>query len=185
MADRTAAERQRRYRERKRAEQQKAAPQRYASPVTAPVTRDAVTSPPAAEVMVEFGPRGRWMWQQVTGEGPPLRPTERVTLAEACRTADRLDVLDRILRGDEDAWVRLHSANEDGSIVKVVLNNALAEARQQQTTLARLLAELRQSRGGGVGKATAKPASSGGGGVAGVTNLAARIAAKRGSQTAG
>ncbi|MEE3918209.1 hypothetical protein V2I01_04930 [Micromonospora sp. BRA006-A] len=42
---------------------------------------------------------------------------------EACRTADRLDVLDRILRGDEDVWMRFRSLNDDGSVVSVVVNN--------------------------------------------------------------
>jgi len=81
------------------------------------------------------------LWQQVAGdEAAKLKPGERVLLEEACRTADRLDQLDRILRGDEDCWVSLHSVNEDGSIVKVVLNQALSEARQQQVAHKQILA---------------------------------------------
>ncbi|MDG4799038.1 hypothetical protein [Micromonospora sp. WMMD980] len=185
MADRTAAERQRRYRARKRAEQAQHASEVTAS-VTPGVTRDAVTAPEAGPR--ELGARGRRLWQQVASDGPALKPAELVLLEEACRTADRLDVLDRILRGDEDYWVRLHTANEDGSIVKVVLNNALAEARQQQVALKALLAELRTSQAGGPAKPGAgkqpAPAGTGGGGVAGVADIAARIAARR-AQAAG
>ncbi|MGA4726283.1 hypothetical protein ACPB67_02585 [Micromonospora taraxaci] len=149
----TNAERQRRYRERRRAEQQNAAAA-VTKAVTHSVTGNAVTP-----VLSE---RGRRLWQQLADEGPELKPAERVLAEEACRTTDRLDVLDRILRGDEDAWMRLHSANEDGSIVKVVLNNALAEARQQQVALKALLAELRTSRQGPAAKSGAgKPPASG------------------------
>ncbi|MGX4657092.1 hypothetical protein ACWCHM_26085 [Micromonospora sp. SCSIO 07396] len=173
------AERQRRYRERKR-EQQRAdqakggsTPPLAAAPA---VTGNAVTDAP------ELGSRGLRLWQQVAAEPGELKPSERVLLEEACRVADRLDVIDRILRGDEDAWMRLHSANDDGSIVKVVLNQALAEARQQQIALKTLLAELRQSRSAGgkqpAGGRKAPTAGSGGGGVGGggITDLTARIA---------
>ncbi|MEU4590054.1 hypothetical protein [Micromonospora aurantiaca (nom. illeg.)] len=200
MADRTAAERQRRYRARKRAEQAKQAAEVTVG-VTQPVTRDAVTGtddrdtdqPTSSEDAPELGLRGRRLWQEVTAGGPALKPAERVLLEEACRAADRLDVLDRILRGDEDSWMRLHSANEDGSIVKVVLNNALAEVRQQQVALKALLAELRTSQAGGAAPKTtgARPpaakedAGDVPAGSTGVVSLAARIAAKRGGATAG
>lgn len=177
----TNAERQRRYRERKRAEQRNAAGG-VTPPVTKPVTRNDVT--PAAP---ELGTRGRRLWQQVADEGDELKPGERVLLEEACRTADRLDVLDRILRGDEDAWMRLHAVNEDGSVVKVVLNNALAEARQQQVALKQLVAELRQSRAAaGSGKPPRRTGGLTKGGKEGggvVADLAAWVAGK--SSTAG
>jgi hypothetical protein len=131
-----------------------------------------------------LGNRGRRLWAQVTGEGPELRPGERVLLEEACRTADRLDVLDRILRGDVDSWMRLDTITPDGSVVRVVVNNALAEVRQQQIALKQILAELRQSR-----SATGKPgrpgtgstSTTGGGRVAGVADLTARIRDRRAS----
>lgn len=169
------AERQRRYRERRRAEQQKPGGGVTRS-VTAPVTGNAVTP--------ELGERGRRLWQQYTDDGAALKPAERVLLEEACRTADRLDTLDRILRGDEDAWLRFRSLNDDGSIVSVVVNNVLSEARQQQVALKALLAELRTSRSGVTGRPGSQPAVSkatGGGG--GITDLTARIA--RRGQAAG
>lgn len=190
MADATAAERQRRYRAHKAGDHSLCPPGREdcaTVTVTPPVTRNAVTPD-----VPELGGRGRRLWLATTEDWPDLTSRERVLLEEACRAADRLDVLDRILRGAADDWLRFHAANEDGSIVKVVVNGALMEVRQQQTTLARLLAELRQSRAGGSAKPpmpgrapTAPTTSAGGKAVAGVTNLAARIAAKRGNQATG
>lgn len=182
----TNAERQARYRARKRTERENAPPG-VTPPVTKPRVRDDVTPKTP-----KLAARGRRLWADLTGEGPELRPAERVLLEEACRIADRLDKLDRMLDGDEDSWMRLHSANEDGSIVKVVLNNALAEARQQATALKQLLAELRQSRAGAVagrppGLPKPKEVAGVGTGASGKVDrsLAARIAAKRGAPAAG
>ncbi|WP_420123195.1 hypothetical protein [Nakamurella sp.] len=174
------AERQRRYRERKRAEQQKAG-----ESVTQPVT-DAVTANGVTQVDLSLGPRGRRLWKQLADDGPPLKPAERVLAEEACRTADRLDTLDRILRGDEDSWMRFRSMNEDGTVVAVQITNVLSEARQQQVALKALLAELRTSRQGPAAKPGVPPRRAGtvagpsgaagkkGGGV--VADLAAWVA---------
>jgi hypothetical protein len=95
-----------------------------------------------------LGERGRRLYREFTAEGPKLGPAERVLLEEACRIADRCDQLDDFLRGREDAWMRFHARNEDGSIVEVVVDKALSEARQQASTLKALLVELRASRAG-------------------------------------
>ncbi|MFC6017225.1 hypothetical protein ACFP2T_13535 [Plantactinospora solaniradicis] len=192
MVDATAAERQRRYRRRQAAH--KAGDHSECDParcdpstvtVTATVTQDPVTV--TAPIL---GVRGRRLWRQFTADGSELRPAEQVLLEEACRLADRLDRLDAMLRGDEDAWARFHSLNEDGSIVQVVINNLLSEARQQQSVLKQLLAELRQARSVGLGlpgvQPTPEPAKGGAADVpAGVASIAARIARKRGDQAAG
>ncbi|MFG3702393.1 hypothetical protein ACGF5C_31600 [Micromonospora sp. NPDC047620] len=183
----TNAERQRRYRERKRAEQRNGVTD-VTSAVTGPVTRNDVTPDGP-----KLGPRGRRLWEQLTNEGAALKPAERVLAEEASRTADRLDTLDRILRGDEDAWMRFRSMNEDGTVVAVQINNVLAEARQQQVALKALLAELRTSQAGGAAPKTpgARPPAAKedvgdvSAGSPGVVSLAARIAAKRGGSTAG
>ena len=197
MADQTAAERQRRYRARQAAHKagdhsqcDPARCQSDAVTVTPSITRNAVTV-----TAPDLGTRGRRLWHQITGDGPELRPAEQVLLEEACRSADRLDRLDRMLRGDEDAWIRFHSINEDGSIVQVVINNLLSEARQQQVAMKALLAELRTSRAekpgvsrrgkGGQARTSgsgAQPAGKEGGGV--VADLAAWVAGRR-DQTAG
>lgn len=143
MADRTAAERQRRYRKHRAGDHSLCPPDREdctTVTVTASVTRDAVTRDAP-----DLGTRGCRLWRQLT-DGAELQPAERVLAEEACRLADRLDRLDAILRGDEDAWMRFR-VNEDGTEVTVTLDKALSEARQQQVALKTLLAELRQSRG--------------------------------------
>lgn len=89
--------------------------------------------------------RGRRLYREFTADGP-LTGGERVLLEEACRIADRLDQLDDFLRGHEDAWMRFHVRNEDGSIVQVVIDKALSESRQQALALKGLVAELRAAR---------------------------------------
>ena len=180
----TNAERQRRYRAHKAGNHKLCAPGCGAGRVARDVSaeRNDVTRPPA------LGARGRRLWRQVT-DGAMLKPTELVTLEEACRSADRLDVLDRILRGDQSTWLELVPVSLDGRIVEVRAGNVLTEVRQQQTTLARLLAELRQSRAGVAGNGRAatgptKPPVKGAPNVpAGVGDLTARIAERRGQAT--
>jgi hypothetical protein len=104
---------------------------------------------PPAWIPPEHGldERGRRLYREFTADGP-LAGGERVLLEEACRIADRCDQLDGFLRGREGAWMRFHARNEDGSIVEVVVDKALSEARQQASTLKALVAELRASRAG-------------------------------------
>ncbi|MFI2577709.1 hypothetical protein ACH5AJ_36550 [Streptomyces rochei] len=186
----SAADRQRRSRKHRAGDHSLCVPGRCdAVTVTESVTTDvtATVTPPASGTKAPpLGARGRRLWRQLADDGPPLKPTERVLAEEACRTADRLDTLDRILRGDEDSWMRFRSMNEDGTVVAVQITNVLSEARQQQVALKALLAELRTSRQGpaakpGVpprraGTVTGSPGATGkkGGGV--VADLAAWVA---------
>lgn len=71
-----------------------------------------------------------------------MDPAQIVILEEACRTADRLDRLDSILRGVDAEWLRLRLGADEGDVT-VVLAGPLAEARQQQTVLKQLLVALR------------------------------------------
>lgn len=175
--DRTAAERQRRYRAHKAGDHTLCAPDRECRaggvPVTSPVT------PVTRHDLPDLGRSGRRLWREMSGDD--TTGEVRTLTVEACRIADRLDQLDRLLRGDDDAWIRLHSANEDGSIVKVVVNQALAESRQQAVALARITAELRQARGGG--KPAGKPAPTGKAVGGGVISLAAEAAKRRSEAT--
>lgn len=91
-----------------------------------------------------LGFRGRELW--VTMRGDSLEPARKVLLIEACRVTDRLERIDRMIRGDRVEWMELISSRDE-SVVTVVMNVLLAEARLQQNTLKALMAELRQSMG--------------------------------------
>lgn len=120
--------------------------------------KPAATAPvaPAGETPADtFGPRGSRLWRDAAL--PALSPAELVLLEEACRIADRLDRLDAFLCGRQDAWLRFHARNEDGSVVRVVVDRALAEARQQADTLRGIVADL--ARKGA--RATDEPEASG------------------------
>lgn len=87
----------------------------------------------------DLGVRGARLWSQLADQ---LGPADLVLLEEGCRIADRLDRLDDYLRGREDAWLRFWSRHDDGTVVRVVVDRALAEARQQADTLRGIVAEL-------------------------------------------
>jgi hypothetical protein len=139
----------------------------------APGTHPTEDAPPE-----EFGPSGQALWDGTLKFGSLTAP-QRVLLREACRMADRADLLNRLINEEpdsDDLWRRMR------------------EARQGATTLKNIVAELRQSGvAGGSGTAnpdddkersevSQNPATSEGG--PGVASLAARIAAKR-AQAAG
>src|SRR5689334_16392697 len=115
-----------------------------------------------------LGTRGRRLWRDSLSQGA-LTPAQMVILEEACRISDRLDLLDSIIR-DEMAGVNAEERNAGD------LQRWLAESRQQSATLKSLLAEIRSNSAGS--KAPSKgPAAKGG---SGVSDLTARIAARRG-----
>jgi hypothetical protein len=157
VADRTAAERQRRYRKHRAGDHTLCDPGRGCGDgvdaVT--VTRDAVP--------VGLGDAGRRLWSAMYDAE---RPGEQVALVvEACRIVDRLDRLDRLVRGDEYAWAYVR-VNDDGEAA-LVIDKALSEARQQAIALKLIVAELRQAgaASGAPASGPAKPASGGGGDV--------------------
>lgn len=85
-----------------------------------------------------FGARGEKLWMahcaQVEGE------RGLVLLEEACRIADRLDLLDRLLKGEDKLWCQL-SEGRDGDL-EVRVDGALMEARQQANVLRQILTSL-------------------------------------------
>lgn len=85
-----------------------------------------------------LGPSGRELWTSITAEAE-LETHEKLLLLEACRVADRLQALD-----DELAGAPLTVVNNKGD---EVANPLLTESRQQQATLARLIASLRLPTG--------------------------------------
>lgn len=138
----------------------------------------AESTDPAAPAVPILGPSGRALWQEMTASGR-LPPMQMLLLREACRLSDRLDRLDEILRGDVEVWARLtHRLLTEDYELKI--DGAMAEARQAATAVKQIVAELRQGTAGR-GKAAAKPAAKGVGG--GVTDIAAKIAARRAAPT--
>lgn len=99
----------------------------------------------APKMPARLGARGRRLWREIT-EGYDLaeKPAELVMLEEACRIADRLERLDEILSGEVDTWMRLQlPRGENVEELKLVVDGALAEARQQANQLKQLVAALR------------------------------------------
>lgn len=91
-----------------------------------------------------LGKRGKALWGDVTALHD-LSPEQHVTLHEACRTADRLDQLDGVIRGkgvEGLLHLRRMIDSEDGEIVLKV-DAVLSQAAAQQTVLKQLLAALR------------------------------------------
>lgn len=112
--------------------------------------------------------RGRRLWREIHSQGP-LTPDRRALLEEACRISDRLDLLDSIIRG---AAAGVNA--EEGTAGD--LQRWLAESRQQSATLKALLVEIRSNA---AASKTPVPKSAVKGAGSGVTDLGARIAARR------
>lgn len=68
----------------------------------------------------------------------------RALADEACRIKARLDKLDAIITGTDDAWL---DVQEKAGDLEVTINRPLAEARQQALALRAVLAELRSTQG--------------------------------------
>lgn len=165
----TDAQRSRRYRRHKAGDHSLCTPGRCPAVTGMSVSTLAAGSEAQGRVL---GAAGAELWEKVTATDKP-GPLHAVMLLEACRITDRLDALDRQLRGED--WLRFRH-DESGVQVTVYVDKVLAEAREQAVALKGILAELRQSLG------QAKPEEPKGGGV--LADLAAKRAA-RSSQTAG
>lgn len=88
-----------------------------------------------------LGPGGKALWRAISEEHD-LDAPQRVTLEEACRSKDRLDKLDEILRGDVDTWATLiHDARTEDYELKI--DAALSQANSTANLMKQLLAALR------------------------------------------
>jgi len=114
-----------------------------------------------------------------------LDAVQEVTLLEACRSKDRLDKLDEVLRGDEETWMRLIK-DDRTEYHELKIDSALASANTTANLLKQLLAALRlpdeagkkpQQRGGARGAYAATPKADSGK----VSSLDRARAAKTGS----
>lgn len=132
----------------------------------APELRNIMERPPERPAVDGLDGAGARLWAEVTGLGD-LGPLQSVLLVEACRIADRLDVLDRQLHGGDRLRFR---HDESGAEVTVYVDRVLAEAREQATTLRAIVVELIKYVG-----VREKPEKKGGGPLA---DLTARRAAR-------
>lgn len=129
---------------------------------------------PVQIVPVGRGPRAEALWAEL--EGDSLPPLTRLLLEEVCRLADRMDRLDAQLAGREN-WLQAVRMDDSPGEVVITVDNLVSEARQHATSLRGLISELRAS----MPKAPAgrSGTSSGKGGT--LSDLSARIAARRGA----
>lgn len=96
-------------------------------------------NPPRAPTGLGAG--GRRVWREVV-EAHILDVTQMVQLEEACRAKDRLDKLDKILRGDVDTWATLvHNLRTEDYELKI--DGALTQANGTANLMKQLLAALR------------------------------------------
>lgn len=121
-----------------------------------------------------LGERGQKLWDDVTASWSPS-PLHAANLMEACRLADRLEQLDRQLKGRGQDWLHFWSRNDDGSEITVFVDKVVAEARENAMAFRSITADLIKAVG------SQKPPVKGGGVLA---DLAAKRLA-RSAQTAG
>lgn len=100
-----------------------------------------VTLGDAPEPDIALGARGRRLWDALLGEAD-YGPRQVALIEEACRLVDRLNVLDGAIR--DKAVVFELVLDEDGEIATVVVDKALAEARQHALALKQIFSEIRQ-----------------------------------------
>lgn len=86
-----------------------------------------------------LGTRGLRLWKSIA-TGRKLSEIESQNLVEACRIADRLEKLDEMIRGDEDAWFRIKLPRNDEGVVEVLINDPMKEARMHAAALRQLIA---------------------------------------------
>lgn len=91
--------------------------------------------------------RGRALWDEVTSQFV-LSPGARVSLAEACRIADRLERFSAMLSSRSTLWIELSEDDQDRAAnlaedgVALVVNNAIGEARQLANQFQSIMRQL-------------------------------------------
>lgn len=86
-----------------------------------------------------LGARGLRLWKSIA-TGRKLSEIEQQNLVEACRISDRLEKLNDLINGDEDAWFRLKLPRSDDGVVEVLVNDPMKEARMHAAALRQLIA---------------------------------------------
>ena len=95
----------------------------------------------ASKIPTGLRPGGRSLWKAIT-EDHDLDAPQLVQLEEACRAKDRLDQLDRVLRGDVDTWAEI-IGDEDHQRCRLQIAPALGKANETANLMKQLLAALR------------------------------------------
>lgn len=86
-----------------------------------------------------LGTRGLRLWKSIA-TGRKLTEIESQNLVEACRIADRLEKLDELIRGDDDAWFRIKLPRTDDGLIELLINDPMKEARMHAAALRQLIA---------------------------------------------
>jgi hypothetical protein len=98
-----------------------------------------------AQTPAGLNTRGRRLWRDLTSASR-LGPAQFVLAEEACRLADRLDMLHALLTGDASAWASLQISADDGAMeITVIISSVLSEARLHAGALKGIVTELRQT----------------------------------------
>lgn len=91
--------------------------------------------------------RGRALWDEVTSQFV-LSAGARVSLAEACRIADRLERMSGMLSSRSTLWIELSEDDQDQATrlaqegVPLVVNNIIGEARQLANQFQSIMRQL-------------------------------------------
>lgn len=91
--------------------------------------------------------RGRALWDEVTSQFI-LSAGARVSLAEACRIADRLERMSGMLSSRTTLWIELSDEDQDQAArlaqdgVPLVVNNVIGEARQLANQFQTIMRQL-------------------------------------------
>lgn len=93
------------------------------------------------EMPTDFAPGGQALYDALYS--PDDEQSTVALIVEACRAKDRLDKLNRLTSGDEDAWCRVFAGDFEGELV-LKLDTAVSEQRQLATVFRQLLSEIQR-----------------------------------------
>ena len=79
---------------------------------------------------------------------PKMEPAAETLLTQACRVADRLEVLDRMHTGDPGVWLAVKIADQ---VAEVRLVGTVREEAQQSEVLRKLIMDIQRMRPAGSG----------------------------------
>lgn len=87
----------------------------------------------------KLGARGLRLYKSIA-TSHKLSEIETQNLVEACRISDRLEKLNELINGDDDAWFRIKLPRTDDGVVELLINDPMKEARMHAAALRQLIA---------------------------------------------